>query len=60
MNRLPELDAAARQARVAEIRRQIAAGTYETPEKLEQAIEAFLDRLPPPDVAAIGPPRRPK
>jgi anti-sigma-28 factor FlgM len=60
MTRLPELDAAARQARVAEIRRQIAAGTYETPEKLEQAIEAFLDRLPPPGIAPIGPPRRPK
>ncbi len=42
---LPELDDAARQAKVAEIRRQIAAGTYETPEKLERALDAFLDRL---------------
>ncbi len=29
--------------RIAQIRRQIAAGTYETPERLELAVEAFLD-----------------
>lgn len=45
MPRLPESDAAVRQAKVAEIRRQIAAGTYETPEKLDRALDAFLDRL---------------
>ncbi len=28
---------------VADIKHQIAAGTYETPEKLEAAIDAFLD-----------------
>jgi hypothetical protein len=32
----------AREMRIAEIKRQIAAGVYETPEKMEQAIEAFL------------------
>jgi len=42
---LPDLDASDRQSRIAEIRSQIAAGAYETPEKLEQAIEGFLDRL---------------
>ena len=31
-----------RQARIAAIRREIAAGTYETPEKLEAALAAFL------------------
>ncbi len=30
---------------VAEIRRQIAAGTYETPEKWEAALDRMLDRL---------------
>lgn len=44
MANLPNLDASDRQARIAEIRRQIAAGAYETPDKLEQAIDAFLDR----------------
>lgn len=58
MPRLPELDAAARQAKVAKIRRQIAAGTYETPDKLERAIDAFLDRLPAKDAPAGKP--RPK
>lgn len=38
-------DSADRQARIAEIRRQIAAGTYETPAKLDRAVEALLDRL---------------
>ena len=42
---LPDLDASDRQARIAEIRRQIAAGVYETPDKLEQAVDAFLDRV---------------
>jgi hypothetical protein len=52
---LPELDASDRPARIAEIRRQIAAGVYETPEKLEQAIDALLDRLAL-DRLAPGPP----
>ena len=30
---------------VAEIRRQIAAGTYETPEKWQVALDRLLDRL---------------
>ncbi len=30
---------------VAEIRRQIAAGTYDTPEKWEAALDRLLDRL---------------
>lgn len=34
-----------RSARIAEIRRQIAAGVYETPEKLEQAVERMLGSL---------------
>jgi len=32
-----------RQARIAEIRCEIAAGTYETPARLEAAIDSFLD-----------------
>ncbi|MEM6978103.1 MAG: flagellar biosynthesis anti-sigma factor FlgM [Planctomycetota bacterium] len=31
--------------RVADIRRQIADGTYETPEKLDAALDRFLDEL---------------
>ena len=31
--------------RVAEIRRQIADGNYETPEKLDAALDRFLDQL---------------
>ena len=57
----------AREERIAEIKKQIAAGTYETPEKLEQALEAFLqahDFLPLEDSAdplhEQDPPKRPK
>lgn len=32
-----------RTERIAEIRRQIAAGTYDTPERMEAALEGFLD-----------------
>ncbi|GIW88077.1 MAG: hypothetical protein KatS3mg108_2401 [Isosphaeraceae bacterium] len=39
--RLPEI----RHERVEEIRRQIAAGVYETPEKLEIALERLIDEL---------------
>jgi negative regulator of flagellin synthesis FlgM len=38
---LPEI----RHERVEEIRRQIAAGVYETPEKLELALDRMLDEL---------------
>ena len=31
--------------RVAELRRQIADGSYDTPEKLDAALDRFLDRL---------------
>lgn len=34
-----------RQDRVAEIRAQIAAGTYETPDKLDVALERLLDEI---------------
>lgn len=60
MPRLPDLDSADREARLAEIRRQIAAGTYETPDKLEQAIDAFLDRMAPAEADSGRPRRRPK
>lgn len=38
-------DSPDRDARVAEIRRQIAAGTYETREKLFAAVDKLLPRL---------------
>ncbi len=38
---LPEI----RQERVEEIRRQIAAGVYETPEKMDLALDRLLDEL---------------
>ena len=46
-------DSPDRQARIAAIRREIAAGSYETPEKLDRAVDALLERLnsgelPPP------------
>jgi negative regulator of flagellin synthesis FlgM len=41
ISRLPEV----RQERVEEVRRQIAAGVYETPEKLELALDRLLDEL---------------
>ena len=40
-----ELSTVERAVRVAEIRRQIADGTYETPEKLSAAVNALLDKL---------------
>jgi negative regulator of flagellin synthesis FlgM len=41
ISRLPEI----RHERVEEVRRQIAAGTYETPAKLELALDRMLDEL---------------
>jgi negative regulator of flagellin synthesis FlgM len=41
IGQLPEI----RHERVDEIRRQIAAGSYETPEKLELALDRMLDEL---------------
>ena len=38
-------DSEDRQARLKEIRRQIAAGTYETPEKLSAAVDKLLERM---------------
>jgi negative regulator of flagellin synthesis FlgM len=41
ISQLPEI----RYERVEEIRRQIAAGSYETPEKLELALDRLFDEL---------------
>jgi negative regulator of flagellin synthesis FlgM len=41
ISRLPEI----RQEKVEEIRRQIADGTYETPEKIQVALDRLLDEL---------------
>lgn len=38
----PTHKSTARELRIAEIRRQIAADTYETPDKLSTALDAFL------------------
>jgi hypothetical protein len=37
-------DKAAREVKLAEIKRQIAAGTYDSSERLEQALDKFLDQ----------------
>ncbi|HUY92410.1 MAG TPA: flagellar biosynthesis anti-sigma factor FlgM [Pirellulales bacterium] len=55
-----EPDASDRQTRIAEIRRQIAAGTYETPKKLELAVEILLDRFAAGEIPAPQPKPRPK
>jgi len=49
----------ARAARVAEIRLRIQDGTYETPDKLERAVEALLDRVGRPLFAAPSDPTGP-
>lgn len=49
-------DAADRAARIAAIRREIAAGTYETPEKLSAALDAMLEKIEKND----APPPRPR
>ena len=41
ISRLPEI----RHERVEEVRRQIAAGVYETPEKLELALDRLMDEF---------------
>jgi negative regulator of flagellin synthesis FlgM len=41
ISRLPEI----RHEKVEEIRRQIAAGVYESPEKLELALDRLLDEI---------------
>jgi negative regulator of flagellin synthesis FlgM len=41
ISQLPEI----RHERVEEVRRQIAAGSYETPERLELALDRLLDEL---------------
>jgi negative regulator of flagellin synthesis FlgM len=41
ITRLPEI----RHEKVEEIRRQIAAGSYETPEKLELALDRLMDEI---------------
>ena len=43
-------------ARIAAIRREIAAGTYETPEKLSAALDAMLEKIEKTD----APPTRPR
>jgi len=45
-----------RSERIAAIRREIAAGTYETPEKLSAALDAFLKEAEKED----PPPRAPR
>ncbi|MCE9552417.1 MAG: flagellar biosynthesis anti-sigma factor FlgM [Planctomycetes bacterium] len=49
-------DTADRAERIAAIRREIAAGTYETPEKLSAALDAMLVKIEKND----APPARPR
>lgn len=58
MTGFSEPDASERELRIAAIRRQIADGSYETPEKLELAVEILLDRLAAGENSA--PPPKPK
>ena len=54
---------AARQVRLAEIKRRIAEGTYESPALLDAAVSAFLRREGQRDIGDIdssGRPTRPK
>lgn len=53
-------DSSDRQARLAKIRREIAAGSYETPEKLDRAVDALLDRLNSGELPPLSPKPRPK
>ena len=45
-------DHQSRDARLAEIRQQLAEGTYETPEKLEAAVDVILDRYEQDDLTS--------
>jgi hypothetical protein len=54
MNRAAET-ASVREARLAEIRRQIRAGTYETRERLSAAIDAILEDFADQPDGASGP-----
>ncbi len=49
-----------RQARLASIRRQIEAGTYETPARLAVAVERLAADLEDRDEFAVPRPRKPK
>ena len=53
-------DSSDRQARLAAIRREIAAGSYETPEKLDRAVDALLDRLNSAELPPLAPKPKPK
>ena len=50
------IDKAAREVKIAEIKRQIAAGTYESPDKIEKALDAFLNQ----QSADAGRPNQPR
>jgi len=59
---MPNESPAVRKARLAELKRQIAAGTYETPERLAAAVEGLLaeqgwDEAADEGVAETDPPR---
>jgi hypothetical protein len=49
-----------RALRIAEIRRQIADGAYDTPERLEGAVDAYLDRSGKEGETRLGFDRLPK
>jgi len=51
------IDKAAREVKIAEIKRQIAAGTYDSPDKMEKAIDAFLSNQPAADSGRPNQPR---
>ena len=49
-----------RQDRLAQIRREVATGAYETPERLSAAVDELLADLEGRVNSADAPPRRPK
>jgi anti-sigma28 factor (negative regulator of flagellin synthesis) len=60
MTRYPSETQAERQARLASIRREIEAGTYETPDRLSIAVERLAADLEDRDDFSVTRPRKPK
>ena len=60
MTHYPSETQVERQARLANIRREIGAGTYETPDRLSIAVERLAADLEDQDDFSVTRPRKPK